>query len=79
MSKYISYIVASLNHDRSLSSLLNPYDRIKALITRYPEKQAENGFRRGYQRQSNPPGTCCRADVAVQFSPTNCRVRGVAE
>ena len=24
MSKYISYIVASLNHDRSLSSLLNP-------------------------------------------------------
>ena len=45
MSKYISYIVASLNHDRSLSSLLNPYDRIKALITRYHEKQAENGFR----------------------------------
>ena len=34
-----------LNHDRSLSSLLNPYDRIKALITRYHEKQAENGFR----------------------------------
>ena len=45
MSKYISYIVASLNHDRSLSGLLNPYDRIKALITRYHEKQAETGFR----------------------------------
>lgn len=45
MSKYISYIVASLNHDRSLSNLLNPYDRIKALINRYHEKQAENGFR----------------------------------
>ena len=45
MSKYISYIIASLNHDRSLSGLLNPYDRIKALIGRYHEKQAETGFR----------------------------------
>ena len=45
MSKYISYIIASLNHDRSLSGLLNPYDRIKSLIGRYHEKQAENGFR----------------------------------
>jgi len=45
MSKYIAYIVASLNHDRSLSGLLNPYDRIKALIGRYHEKQAETGFR----------------------------------
>lgn len=45
MSKYISYIVASLNHDRSLSGLLNPYDRIKALVTRYRDKQTETGFR----------------------------------
>ena len=45
MSKYISYIIASLNHDRSLSGLLNPYDRIKALIGRYHEQQAESGFR----------------------------------
>ncbi|MBE5800876.1 MAG: ribose-phosphate pyrophosphokinase [Clostridiales bacterium] len=45
MSKYISYIIASLNHDRSLSGLLNPYDRIKDLLGRYQEKQAENGFR----------------------------------
>lgn len=45
MSKYISYIIASLNHDRSLSGLLNPYDRIKALINRYHEKQTEAGFR----------------------------------
>ena len=27
------------------TTMLNPYDRIKALITRYHEKQAENGFR----------------------------------
>lgn len=45
MSKYISYIVASLNHDRSLSGLLNPYNRIKSLLGRYQEKQAANGFR----------------------------------
>ena len=30
MSKYVSFIIASLNHDRSLSKLLNPYDRIRA-------------------------------------------------
>ena len=45
LSKYISYIIASLNHDRSLSNLLNPYDRIQNLIRRYHEKQAETGFR----------------------------------
>ena len=38
MSKYIAYIVDTLNHDASISDLLNPYDRIKRLITRY-----ENG------------------------------------
>ena len=45
MSKYISYIVASLNHDRSLSRLLNPYSRIKNLIERYHEQQTAAGFR----------------------------------
>ncbi|MBQ8149339.1 MAG: ribose-phosphate pyrophosphokinase [Clostridia bacterium] len=45
MSKYISYLIASLNHDRTLSGLLNPYDRIKALLGRYQQQQADNGFR----------------------------------
>jgi len=45
MSKYISYIIATLNHDRSLSKLLNPYDRIHALIKRYENEQREAGFR----------------------------------
>ena len=45
MSKYISYLIASLNHDRSLSGLLNPYDRIKSLLGRYQQQQTENGFR----------------------------------
>ena len=45
MSKYISYIIASLNHDRSLSPLLNPYDRIRKLVERYQAEQAEQGIR----------------------------------
>ena len=45
MSKYISYIVATLNHDRSLSKLLNPYDKIHALTNRYNAEQAAAGIR----------------------------------
>ena len=45
MSKYMSYIIATLNHDRSVSGLLDPYNRIKALLARYQEKQAQDGFR----------------------------------
>ena len=45
MSKYISYIIATLNHDRTLHELLNPYTRIKNLLERYEAEQAENGIR----------------------------------
>ena len=45
MSKYISYIIATLNHDRSLGRLLDPYDRIHALIKRYNNEQKEAGIR----------------------------------
>ena len=45
MSKYISYIIATLNHDRSLSKLLNPYDRIHGLLKRYNTEQKEAGLR----------------------------------
>ena len=45
MSKYISYIIATLNHDRSLSKLLNPYDRIHGLLKRYNAEQKEAGLR----------------------------------
>ena len=45
MSKYISYIIATLNHDRSLSKLLNPYDRIHGLLDRYNKQQTESGIR----------------------------------
>ena len=42
MSKYTAYIIATLNHDRSLSKLLMPYDRIKNLLGRYQDEQAAN-------------------------------------
>lgn len=39
MSKYIAYIIDTLNHDASISDLLNPSDRIQALLTRYQNKE----------------------------------------
>ena len=35
MSKYIALIIDSLNHDHSISELLDPYDKIHALMKRY--------------------------------------------
>ncbi len=35
MSKYIANIIDTLNHDTSISHLLDPYDRIKSLVTKY--------------------------------------------
>lgn len=38
MSKYIAYIIDTLNHDTSISDLLNPYERIEALVKKYKEE-----------------------------------------
>ena len=35
MSKYIAYIIDTLNHDYSISSLLDPYERIENLLKKY--------------------------------------------
>jgi ribose-phosphate pyrophosphokinase len=35
MSKYIAYIIDTLNHDSSISDLLNPNERIHSIITKY--------------------------------------------
>ena len=35
MSKYIAYIIDTLNHDTSISDLLNPFERIHNLVNRY--------------------------------------------
>ena len=35
MSKYIAYIIDTLNHDSSISDLLNPNERIQNIVTKY--------------------------------------------
>lgn len=39
MSKYIAYLIATLNHDRTISALLNPYDKISVLVAKYKKAQ----------------------------------------
>ncbi len=41
MSKYIAYIIDTLNHDTSISDLLNPNDRIQKLVTKYKIQRDE--------------------------------------
>lgn len=40
MSKYISYIIDTLNHDDSISDLMDPYYRIHNAVDAYNERQA---------------------------------------
>ncbi|MGN1179971.1 MAG: ribose-phosphate pyrophosphokinase [Suilimivivens sp.] len=35
MSKYIAYLIDTLNHDASISDLLNPNERIQRIVSRY--------------------------------------------
>lgn len=35
MSKYIAYLIDTLNHDTSISDLLNPAERIQSVVARY--------------------------------------------
>lgn len=39
MSKYIAYIIDTLNHDSSISDLLNPSERIQRIVTRYKNNE----------------------------------------
>ena len=41
MSKYIAYIIDTLNHDVSISDLLDPNDRIQRCVTNYKKRQEE--------------------------------------
>ena len=41
MSKYCSLIIDTLNHDRSVSILLNPVDKIKKRLADYKKRQEE--------------------------------------
>ena len=41
-SKYIAYIIDTLNHNASLSELLNPYDKIKKIVASYTNGELEH-------------------------------------
>ena len=38
MSKYIALLIDTLNHDVSISELIDPYERIQALLEKYRNK-----------------------------------------
>ncbi len=35
LSKYIAYLIDTLNHDASISDLLDPNERIQSVVARY--------------------------------------------
>ena len=35
MSKYVAYLIDTLNHDTSISDLLNPNEKIQKLLMKY--------------------------------------------
>jgi ribose-phosphate pyrophosphokinase len=39
MSKYIALLIDTLNHDGSISELLEPYERINEFVAEYKAKQ----------------------------------------
>lgn len=39
MSKYIAYIIDTLNHDSSISDLLNPNERIQSIVAKYKAEE----------------------------------------
>ena len=43
MSKYIAYIIDTLNHDASISDLLDPYQRIQTLVAKYKGEISKRG------------------------------------
>ena len=42
LSKYIAYIIDTLNHDSSISDLLNPNERIQNIVARYKAGELNN-------------------------------------
>ena len=39
LSKYIALLIDSINHDHSISQLLDPFDKIDALLDKYRKGQ----------------------------------------
>jgi ribose-phosphate pyrophosphokinase len=43
MAKYVSYIIDTLNHDTTISNLLDPNARIAKLLTKHRAELSEQG------------------------------------
>ena len=43
MSKYVSYIIDTLNHDATISELLDPAKRINAIVAKHRKEMEEQG------------------------------------
>jgi len=41
LSKYVAYLIEELNHDKSISSLIDPYKKMKALIAHHHDERKE--------------------------------------
>ncbi len=41
LSKYVAYLIEELNHDKSISSLIDPYKKMKTLIARHHDERQE--------------------------------------
>ena len=60
MSKYIAYLIDTLNHDCSISDLLSPYDRIKKCVQKYNDEPVSYTHLDVYKRQLLVcPNFCC--------------------
>ena len=38
VSKYIAYFIAAINHDVSISKVIDPHEKIHQLLTKYNQK-----------------------------------------
>ena len=74
MSKYIAYLIDTLNHDCSISDLLSPYDRIKKCVQKYNDEQAASHSQTSvlgrmslasYLYQASLPSLRNRSDTAL--------------
>ena len=46
VSKYISYFISAMNHDMSVSAMIDPHEKINALLER---RQRERSLQQGAQ------------------------------
>lgn len=53
MSKFIAYIIDTLNHDSSISDLLIPSERIWSIVAQYKEEKQGGKDEEGEESEEN--------------------------